>query len=115
MWYTISPAAAGLHWRDQTETGDQTEGTLRCLLEKNDREVSCVGAYVGEPPPHQLGEGIMLDLEVLHLQMTPAEERFNWDRGRVAGPHDEETGREEQSSLTMTPNDISSVVYSYKS
>ena len=98
---------------------------MRCLLEKNDREVSCDGAYVGEPPPHQLGGDIMLDRargqgvlllkEALNKQITPAKERCNWDRGRVAGPHDEETGREEQSSLTMTPNDISSVVYSYKS
>ena len=48
---------------------------------------------MGEPPPHQLGEdiiagqgqktrGTMYTAEgALHVQMTPAEEHFNRDRG----------------------------------
>ena len=45
----------GLHWRDQTETGDQTEGTSGHLRERYDGEIGCGRACVGEPPPHQLG------------------------------------------------------------
>ena len=54
-------------------------------------EVGCGRACIGEPPSHQLegdlgsGQGQrqreLLLKEVLHIQMTPAEERLNWDRG----------------------------------
>ena len=44
----------GLHRGDQTETGDKTEGTPRCLRERDDGEVGCSGACVGEPPPDPL-------------------------------------------------------------
>ena len=40
----------GLHWGDQMETGDKTEGTPGCLQEGDDGEVSCSGACVGESP-----------------------------------------------------------------
>ena len=40
-----------LHRRDQTETGDETEGTPRCLREGDDGKVNCSGACVGAPPP----------------------------------------------------------------
>ena len=33
-----------LHQRDQTEAGDETEGTLGCLQEGEDGEISCSGA-----------------------------------------------------------------------
>ena len=45
----------GLHRGDQTETGDETEGTPRCLREGDDGEASCSGACVGESPPNPLG------------------------------------------------------------
>ena len=45
-----------LHRRDQTETGDEAEGTPRCLREGDDGEVSCSGTCVGAPPPDPLGE-----------------------------------------------------------
>ena len=44
-----------LHQRDQTETGDEAEGTPRCLREGDDGEVSCSGSCVGAPPPDPLG------------------------------------------------------------
>ena len=37
------------------ETGDETEGTPRCLQEGDDREVGYSGACVGEPPPNPPG------------------------------------------------------------
>ena len=40
----------GLHRGDQTETGDKAEGTLGCLREGDDGEVSCSGTCVGESP-----------------------------------------------------------------
>ena len=43
------------HRRDQTETGDEAEGTPRCLREGDDGEVSCSGTCVGAPPPDPLG------------------------------------------------------------
>ena len=56
MWYIASPAARpSLHRRDQMETGDETEGTLRCLRERDEGEVSCSGACVGAPPSDSLG------------------------------------------------------------
>ena len=44
-----------LHRRDQTETGDETEGTPRCRRERDDGEVSCNRACVEAPPPDPLG------------------------------------------------------------
>ena len=41
----------GLHWGDQTETGEQTEGTLRCLQERDDGEFSCGGVCVENHHP----------------------------------------------------------------
>ena len=47
----------GLHRGDQTEIGDETEGTLGCLQEGDDGEVSCSGALcVGESTSDQLGD-----------------------------------------------------------
>ena len=40
------------------ETGGQTEGTPRCLRERDDGEVSCGWPCVGEPSPCQLGGDI---------------------------------------------------------
>ena len=37
------------------ETGDETEGTLRCLREGDDGEVSCSGACIVESPLDRLG------------------------------------------------------------
>ena len=37
------------------ETGDGTEGTPRCLQERDDGEVSCSGASLREPLPNPLG------------------------------------------------------------
>ena len=43
-----------LHRGDQTETGDETEGTTKCLRGGDDGEVGCSGVYMGEPPPNSL-------------------------------------------------------------
>ena len=46
-WLTFLGISAKVKYqRDQTETGDETEGTpsVRCLQEGDDREVSCNGA-----------------------------------------------------------------------
>ena len=40
---------------DQTETGNETEGTPRCLREEGDGEVSCSGTCVVELPSDRLG------------------------------------------------------------
>ena len=45
----------GLHWGDQTETGEETEGTPRCLREGDDGEVCCSGVCVGESPSDRRG------------------------------------------------------------
>ena len=37
------------------ETGGETEGTPRCLRERDDGEVRCSGACTGESPPDPLG------------------------------------------------------------
>ena len=37
------------------ETGDYTKGTLNCLREGNDGEVSCSRPCMGEPPLDPLG------------------------------------------------------------
>ena len=75
-----------LHQRDQTEAGDETEGTPACLREGEDGEISCSGACVGEPPLDPLGGDHCMDhgrgqellvKEALHILMTPAEECFN--------------------------------------
>jgi len=91
-WYHIPCSCGQVYIRvTKTYTGDWTEGTLRCLQEGDDREVGCGRACMGEPPSHQLegdtgsGQGQrqreLLLKKVLHIQMTPAEDRFNWDRG----------------------------------
>ena len=79
-----------INWRDQTEIGDETEGTPRCLREGDDGEVSCSGTCtcVGEPTPdpettvldHGRGQQLLVK-EARHIQMTPAEEHFNRDGG----------------------------------
>ena len=81
----------GLHRGDQTETGDKTEGTLRCLREGDDGEVGCSIACVGKSPSGRLGGDHstgdhgrgqeLLVKEALHIQMTPSEERFNRNGG----------------------------------
>ena len=45
----------GLHRGDQTETGDETEGTMGYLREGDDGEVSGSGACMGESTPDPLG------------------------------------------------------------
>ena len=56
MWYIIpSVVVAGLYQGDQMETGDETEGTPRCMREGDDGEVSYSGACIGEPPTNPLG------------------------------------------------------------
>ena len=69
------------------ETGDEAEGTPKCLQEGNDGEVSCSGTCVGAPQPNPLGGDHrsgpwhkgqeLLVKEALHIQMTPVEECFN--------------------------------------
>ena len=78
-----------LHRRDQTETGDEAEGTPRCLREGDDGGKSAVAEHTWEHhhPIHweettvlDHGRGQLLK-EALHIQMTPVEERFNRDGG----------------------------------
>ena len=72
-----------LHQKEQTETGDGTEGTLKtlkCLQEGDDEEVSYNRACMGELPPGPLGGNHhtgqeLLAKEALHIQMTHSEER----------------------------------------
>ena len=64
------------------ETGDEAEGTPRCLREGDDGEVSCSGTCVGAPPP---------DLQPRWRTGSP------WLLDRC----DEEARREEQSSPTF--------------
>ena len=101
----------GLHWGDQTETGDETEGTPRCLRKGDDREVSCSGACMGESPSDRLGgdqsaglrqrTGAVADGGSAHPDDTLAStEMEDWLLDRC----DEEAGREEQSSPTLTSN-----------
>ena len=56
MWCILYPLQLrpGLHWGDQTETRDETEGTPRCLRE-GDGEVSRSEACMGESPSNRLG------------------------------------------------------------
>ena len=91
MWHIVSYPLQlwpGLHWRDQTETGDKGEGTLGCLQEGDDRQLSCSKAYMGELPPcpllhgeeteildHHRGHGLLVK-EILHVGMTPLEDHF---------------------------------------
>ena len=59
-----------MHYQgQQTEIGDETEGTLRCLREGDDGEVSCSGACMGKSPPDPLGGDPVL---------TMAEDRSCW-------------------------------------
>ena len=73
----------GLHRGYQTETGDETEGTLGCgMMDK-----SAVVEYAWENHHLMLWEGtIVLDhgrgqellvKEALHIQMTTSEDHFN--------------------------------------
>ena len=94
----------GLHWGGQTETGDETEGASGYLRQGDDREVGHSGTCMEQLPPQTLvldhdREQEINAKEALHIQMTPTEECFKRDRELVAGVCDEETGREEQSSL----------------
>ena len=43
-----------LHWRDQVETGNQTEGASICMPNPVSAEVCGCGARLGKPPSHQL-------------------------------------------------------------
>ena len=45
----------GLHWGDQTENKDQTDGTRRCLREGDDGEVSCSGPCMRTSPSNPVG------------------------------------------------------------
>jgi len=84
MWYTISLAAVV---RFTLETGGENEGILGYLRERDDGEVGCCRACVGELLCHQLkgdvsaGQGQetrrLLLKEALNIQVTPAEEHFN--------------------------------------
>ena len=84
MWYTI-PLAAVV--RVTLGTGGENEGILGYLWERDDGEVGCCRACVGELPHHQLrgdvsaGQGQetrrLLLKEALNIQVTPAEEHFN--------------------------------------
>ena len=115
--------------RDQTETGDEAEGTPRCLRERDDGEVSCSGTCVGAPPPDPLvvSRGQTLPGGVWPRETNPR--TGPWQRtgvvgegglahpddtcGRALQPRwrtgspwlldrcDEEAGREEQSSPTF--------------
>ena len=84
MWYTI-PLAAVV--RVTLGTGGENDGILGYLWERDDGEVGCCRACVGELPHHQLrgdvsaGQGQetrrLLLKEALNIQVTPAEEHFN--------------------------------------
>ena len=95
------------------ETGDEAEGTPRCLREGDDREVSCSGTCVGAPPPDPLGgdhrigpwqrTGVVGEGGLAHTNDTcgralqPRWTGSPWLLDRC----DEEAGREEQSSPTF--------------
>ena len=96
------------------ETGDETEGTPRCLREGDDGEVSCSGACVGESPSDRLGgdhsagpwqrTGAVGEGGPAHPDDTLR--RALQPRWRTGSPWlldrcDEEAGREEQSSPTF--------------
>ena len=72
--------------RDQTEIGDETEGT-RDACKRGMMEKSAVSEHVRENqdpiyweettiPDHSRGQELLVK-EALHIQMTPVEERFN--------------------------------------
>ena len=70
----------GLHWGDQTETGDKTEGTPRC------RMFGFGSACMENHHPIHWEETTVLDHgrgqeEFLHIQMTPSEEQLNQKGG----------------------------------
>ena len=103
-----------LQWGDQTETGDETEVTLRCLRERNVRKVICSRACVGEPLyliyweettvlDHGRGQELLVKV-ALHIPMRPSKEHFKWDGGLKVLEllnHCEEARREELSSPTF--------------
>ena len=112
----------GLHRRDQTETGDETEGTPRCLPEGDDGEVSCSRACMGESPPYPLGGDHSSGPWQRTGDETEGTPRCLWHPQRNASTKmenrkldscDEEAGREEKSSLTFDLQGcVSSVVQS---
>ena len=96
------------------ETGDEAEGTPRCLREGDDGEVSCSGTSVGAPLPDPLGgdhhtgpwqkTGVVGEGGFAHPDDTCG--RALQPRWRTGSPWlldrcDEEAGREEQSSPTF--------------
>ena len=104
----------GLHRGDQTGTGDETEGTLRCLREGDDGEVSCSGECMGESPSDRLGgdhsagpwqrTGAVGEGGPTHSDDTlrgALQPRWRTESPWLLDCCDEEAGREEQSSPTF--------------
>ena len=102
------------HQGDQTETGDETEGTRGCLQEGDDGEVSCNGACVEESPSNRLGghhiagprqrTGAAGEGGTAHPDDTlRGALQLGWRTGSpwLLDRCDEKAGREEQSSLTF--------------
>ena len=81
------------------ETGDEAEGTPRCLREGDDGEVSCSGTRMGAPPPWQR-TGVVGEGGLAHPDDTCGRA---WRTGSpwLLDRCDEEAGREEQSSPTF--------------
>ena len=51
-----TPCSCGqVYIRETRQAGDKTKGTVRCLPEGGDGEVSCTRASMGESPPYPLG------------------------------------------------------------
>ena len=108
----------------------QTEGTPRCLWERDGGEVGCGRAYVGEPPPHQLGGDISAGQGTTCTTEGGLAHPDDTCRGalqqgqRTGDPRllvplvRRQEGRAAGSRWPLTSNDIhwrlSSVVYSYK-
>ena len=115
MWYIVSPAAVAKSILERpTETGDEAEGTPRCLREGDDGEVSCSGTCVGAPPPDPLGgdhrtgpwqrTGVVGEGGLAHPVDTCGRAlQLRWRTGSpwLLDRCDEEAGREEQSSPTF--------------
>ena len=96
------------------ETGDETEGTLRCQQEGDDGEVSCSGECVGESPYNRLGKdhsagpwqrtGAVGEGGPAHPNDTPRGAlQPGWRTGSpwLLDRCDEEAVKEEQSSPTF--------------
>ena len=92
-----------------------------CERGMTEKSAPMVQACVGEPPHHQLGADIsagqgqgqveLLLKEALHIQMTPAEEHFDQDRGlEIPGwwttLKRRQEGRGTSSHQPMASNDI---------